>query len=374
MLDKKIKKTVAVIFGGVSYEREISVLTGVFVLNVLKNRYNAVPVYIDGEGDFYTSPTMFKVASFTDERTKKGFQKVLFVRKKLCKCVRPYRQIAQIDCAINCCHGGWGEGGGISALMEIYDVPLASPDLSLSGVFMDKVLTKYLVAGMGIASARFTTLCEEDVTIDERAELKRVKDSLGFPLIVKPAHLGSSIGISVAGDEESLQRAVKLAFCFDKKLLIEEYLPEKRDINCAAYAVAGEVFVSECEEPVSKDSILSFREKYLTGGKTRRADFPAKIPEELSADIRRITEKIYRELHFSGMVRADFILSEGKIYFNEMNTVPGSLAYYLFSPKICDAEKLFSSLIEDAILKNIAKPVYETEILKRLPDVACVMK
>ncbi|MBP5242156.1 MAG: ATP-grasp domain-containing protein, partial [Clostridia bacterium] len=210
----------------------------------------------------------------------------------------------------------------------------------------------------------YATLTECDYRAQKEEALARVEDSLGYPVIVKPARLGSSIGVKVAQDRNELTNAVESGFSFDKTLLIEQYLPDKRDINCAAYALNGKIFVSECEEPLSQEEILSFKEKYLDGGKTRRAVFPANIPKAVAEEVKFYTEKLYKTLSLSGMVRADFLLSGEKVYFNELNTVPGSLAYYLFSPKISHAKRLFESLIAEAIA-TYSKPTLlpETGIL-----------
>lgn len=367
--EKQRQKTVAVLFGGPSFEHDISVLTGVFVLNILKRqKYNLLPVYIDREGDFYTSPEMFDVGSFSGEK-RVSFTKILFVRGTVCRFGKKLKPIARVDCAFNCCHGGWGEGGGVAALMRMYDIPLASPDAALSGVFMDKVLSKPLIAGMDIPFVRYTALEEEDFLRDEAGEAARVEQALGFPVIVKPARLGSSIGVSVAHDRRELVEAAALGFAFDERLLVEEYLPDKRDINCAAYAAGGEVHVSECEEPLSKEEILSFREKYLAGGKTRKSTFPAVLPEGVAEKIKEYTRRIYKELNFSGMVRADYLVSGENVYFSEMNTVPGSLSYYLFTEKFSAAGELFASLIEEAMRAAArGKKAYpSTGVLSALP-------
>ena len=365
------RKTVAVLFGGPSFEHEISVLTGVFVLNILKRQaYDLLPVYIDREGDFFTSPAMFDVKSFSRGDTA-AFTKILFVRGTVCRFGKKLQPLAHVDCAFNCCHGGWGEGGGVAALMRIYDIPLASPDAALSGVFMDKLLSKPLIAGMGIPFLRYTALKEPSFCADPAGEAARVERTLGYPVIVKPARLGSSIGVGVARDEKELIAAAAQGFAFDGRLLVEEYLPDKRDINCAAYAADGEIHVSECEEPLSKEEILSFREKYLAGGKSRKSTFPAVLPAGVAEQIKEYTRRIYKELNFSGMVRADYLVSGEKVYFSEMNTVPGSLSYYLFTEKFSAAGKLFASLIEEAFhaaaYKKRSYPA--TGILSSLPAV-----
>jgi D-alanine-D-alanine ligase len=352
-MEKKEKKRIAVLFGGVSYEREISVLTGVFVLNVLKGEYDLIPVYIDEFGDFYTSPKMYDLKIFQREHIK-NFTKISFTRHGICRYGKG-KLLTPVDCALNCCHGGFGEGGGVSALLEMCDIPLASPDMPLSAVFMDKTLTKRLIAGMGIPSAQYVVVTEDDYHRSPQ-EIEEKIATLGI-VIIKPARLGSSIGIGIAKSREEISPKLQDGFRFDKTLLVEEYLPQKRDINCAAYACNGEIFVSECEEPLSAEEILTFQEKYLDGGKTRKADFPAKIPVGVSEEIKATTKRLYSELQFSGMVRADYILSGGKVYFNELNTVPGSLAYYLFTPKISGAKKLFSALIEEGMRKEESFPV-----------------
>ncbi len=369
---KSAQKTVAVIFGGPSFEHEISVLTGVFVLNILKrSEYNLLPVYIDTEGDFYTAPSMYDVKSFAQGK-RKDFLKIIFARNVVYRYGKRLKALTQVDCAFNCCHGGWGEGGGVSALMQSYDIPLVAPDTALSGVFMDKLLCKPLIAGMGIPFARYTALEEREFLTDKEGQIARIEKEMGYPVIIKPAHLGSSIGVNVARDREELAFALEAAFAFDYSLLIEEYLPDKRDINCAAYAVDGKIFVSECEEPLSAEQIFSFREKYLASGKTRKRNFPANLPEGVAQEVKSITERLYKELNFSGMVRADFLLSGGKLYFNEMNTVPGSLSYYLFTEKFTGAKKLFCNLIEEAMAQAAArrKSVSLTGILKEIKTVS----
>lgn len=364
-MEERRKGRIAVFFGGESFEHEISILTGVFVLNVLKGAYDLLPVYIDMDGDFYTSPKMFSIDAFTAE--KKKFTRILFVRDRVYRFGRWGKELMKIDCALNCCHGGMGEGGGIAALMDLYGIPLASPGVPQSGVFIDKTLTKPLVAGMGIPFLPYATVSRADVEADGEGECARIAEEVGFPLILKPARLGSSIGIRTVHTAEELPTALTETFAYDSVLLAEEYLPDKRDINCAAYRDRGKIVVSECEEALSEGEILSFREKYLAnGGKSRRVNFPADIPEPIAREIREMTERLYRELRFSGIVRADFLLSGNRVYFNEMNTVPGSLAYYLFTTRISDARKLFIRLIEDTMSGTKMPKAQKTDILKGL--------
>lgn len=348
------KETVAVFFGGKSFEHEISVLTGVFALNVLKGEeFNLLPVYVSTDGKLFTSKEMYDVKNFTAQ--KKNFTEIIFIGNTACalrgKKIKPLKKI---DCALNCCHGGWGEGGGLAAYTEFCGIPLVSPDKALSSLFMDKTLSKPLVAGMGIPVLPYVTLCERDWLQGKTGEAARIKEALGLPVIIKPARLGSSVGIAVVREEKALAGAIERAFSFDEVLLLEKYLPDRRDINCAAYGLGGETFVSECEEPLSAEEILSFREKYLTGNK-RFVKFPADIPAKTAEEVKNITRKIYKTLRFTGIIRADFLIGGGKVYFNELNAVPGSLAYYLFTPKISGARELFISLLREAKAGNNSK-------------------
>lgn len=359
------RKTVAVFFGGKSFEHEISVLTGVFALNALKgDEYDLLPVYISMDGRMYTSEEMYDVKTFTV--AKNNFTEIIFLKNTVCalrgKKIKP---IKAVTCALNCCHGGWGEDGGLAAYTEFCSIPITSPDKTLSSVFMDKTVSKPLIAGMGIPSARYVTLFEGDWSRDRGAAERRIKEELGLPVIIKPARLGSSVGIGVVKEERALAAAIERAFTFDDALLIEEYLPDKRDINCAVYACGGEIYVSECEEPLSGEEILSFREKYLAGNE-RLVRFPAEIPKTQAEEMKEIAEKIYKTLRFTGMVRVDFLLCGEKVYFNELNTVPGSLAYYLFTQKISGAGKLFAALIREAIEKKGEKTPHPAGILQKI--------
>lgn len=346
---KKERKSVAVVFGGPSFEHEISILTGVFALNVLKrSEYDVLPVWISLDGEFFSSGQMFSVSAFSG---KKKFARVHFGIQSLWR-GDGRKKIADISAVLNCCHGGFGEGGGLAALCELYRLPLASPACAPSALFMDKIWTKSVLSALSIPSAPYTTLSESDYRRDEEGAFAAVQESLSFPVVIKPARLGSSIGVGVARNKEEWKEKLETAFRFDCDVLIEKYIEGKRDINCAAYALDGKIAVSRCEEPYSREEIFSFGEKYLTEGKQRRSRIPADIPPEAEEEIRRITEKVYRAARLSGVVRADFLYADGKVYFNEMNTVPGSLAYYLFSEKITSARKLFCSLVEEAILRD----------------------
>ena len=346
-----MKQNVAVFFGGKSNEHDISIITGIYAVNLLRGAdYKVIPVYLPREGGMcYADAECVKDIT---EGKKKFVPAYLFggglwsVKKK--------KQLFKIDVALNCCHGGAGEDGTLSALLKWNAIPFASPDTAVSCVFMDKWLGKLAARGLGIPVAR--AICMKE---GESASLEKAG---GFPVIVKPVTLGSSIGIKVAHDEEEFASALDYAFRFDKTVLVEEYFARKRDINCAAYRKGGEVVTSQLEEVFSNDAILSFHEKYEQAAK--QSQLPADVPEETAQEIKEYTAKIYESFSCKGVVRADFLIADGKVYFNELNTVPGSLSCYLFGESLTDAREFLSSLVEEALLDSgEEKEIIHTSVL-----------
>ena len=258
-------RKVAVFFGGKSCENEISVLTGIFVINLLdREKFSPFPVYVHTDGGTYTSPKMTDLNFFKEKRTSE-FQKIFFdgntVYALNAKKQRAKR-LTKIDVAINCCHGGLGEGGGVSALAAWNGIPLASPDLTSSGVFMDKSMTKLVARALNIPTVDYLRVNEKDYEKRGAFLLKSVESRLKYPVIVKPAHLGSSIGIALAKNENEVKEALRAAFVLDDRVIIEKYLENKQDVNCAAYSVNGEIVLSEPEAAFG-EGIYSFEDKYI---------------------------------------------------------------------------------------------------------------
>ena len=373
-------RKVAVLFGGRSCEREISVLTGVFAANILQAAgYSVLPVYIHTDEKFYTAATMLEVGFFRAFNRDKCKQ-ILFngrtvyaLNEKKCK----IKELFKVEVALNCCHGGLGEGGGVSALMALNGIPLASPDLTASGVFMDKCLTKVAMRGLNIPVVDYIRVNEKDYQKRGAFLLKTVESRLKFPVVVKPAHLGSSIGICAAHNEAEVKTAIENAFAIDDRVIIERYLQNKTDVNCAAYVAGGEIYVSEPETAFG-DGVYSFEEKYIkrqSDGSRGKGQNSAKgVPmsvmnKELRDKIRAYTKTIYKRMNLKGIVRMDFLVAENKAYLCEVNTVPGSLAYYLFCERISDAKRLFTAVIEDAVASFIdgRKGLITTGILDGIP-------
>lgn len=340
-------KNVAVFFGGISVEHDVSVITGVMTLNSIdKTKFNPIPVYVNNEG-YFTGDKLFGIDDFSDLNLK-DLDKVTFVNGSpilyKVKKEKKLKPIGEISVAINAMHGGLGEEGGIIGVLKSCNVAVVSPDLLASSVCMDKGATKVFLKGLGIKTVQ--GVCTDSL---ERA-LSCVK-KIGYPVMVKPYKLGSSIGVKKVDGVEELKSAFYGALRYGDKVIVEECLTDFIEINCACYKNGkGELNVSQCERPIGKEEILTFSDKYLDGER----EFPADLPLEVSEKIRKTTKNVYSALSMTGSVRMDYFYKDKEVYLNEINTVPGSLAYYLFS----DTLKGFSDILTEQITlaeENFAK-------------------
>ena len=353
-------RKVAVLFGGKSCEREISILTGVFTYNLIDRQiFDPIPVYFHSDGRAYSSSKMNSIEFFKNFNAEEC-DEVIFTHGELCKLTKKkLKPLAKIGVAINCCHGGLGEGGGVSAMMEWNGIPFASPSVAPSGIFLDKSTTKLVAKGLGIPVLDYMRISESDYKKRGRFLLKNIESRLGFPVVVKPARLGSSIGIAVAGTGESAESALETAFAFDDLAIIERYLEKKSDVNCAVCRRRGEILVSEPEIACSNDGIYSFEDKYLNRNGLLREKGRGQVREldEKTAEmIKAYTKTLYKKTDMQGVVRMDYLLSDNEVYLSEVNTVPGSLAYYLFCERLTDAKRFFTDLLLEAIAKSKEPP------------------
>ena len=360
---------VAVVFGGISNEHEVSIITGTMACNVLKKAGKSVlPVYITRGGEMRADEKLAEIGAYGGEKFD------CYATASVCngglvlfnKRGKP-KHVVTIGCALNCCHGGAGEGGGLAGLFELNNVPFASAGLFESAAFIDKYFTKLVLKSLGVKIAKYRYCRDVEGAIMGAQEL-------GYPVIVKPCKLGSSIGIEKAEDEEGLKSALETAFALDDGVLIEEFLSPRREINCAAYFSSGEVVTSPCEEVFTSGDLLSYDDKY-TGGGSR--NFPADLPKRTEAHIRSETERIYRALSFRGIVRFDYIIRGKDVFVSEINTVPGSLSQYLLSDSFLSFGGVLLSLIMQAkedFAHGRGKLKVTTGILNNIPSGAAKLK
>lgn len=336
-------KNIAVFWGGESVEHDVSVLTGVSIAHSLDTtRYQVIPVYVDKTGTFYTGRSLLDLDNYKSLNFK-ALKKViilpndnsLYHLKK-----GKHKKICTLSAIVNCMHGGNGENGSFSGLCNLSKIPVCSSGVTASSMSMDKAFTKTVLKGLNVKHLKA-------VKIHSVYQLHKYEKELPeYPLIVKPNFLGSSIGITKVQNRSQLLNGVLLALKYNESAIIEKCLEDFMEINCAVYRnYEGNIVVSECERPITNHQILDFDDKYKAGER----EFPAKVDKRITDRIKKITQKVYENCNFSGIIRIDYMVKGNEIYLNEINSVPGSLAYYLFSNTLQEFSEVLTSIIEKAI-------------------------
>ncbi|MBE5756915.1 MAG: ATP-grasp domain-containing protein [Clostridiales bacterium] len=330
-------KKIVVIFGGDSVESEVSSITGTLISNGLKKHFDVVPIFIDKSGKWLTGKELFNIEIYKNLDYKKLTEvTVIPSQNKLYKLKKgKLKELFPISLVVNCLHGGVGENGAIKGLFDTLKVPVLSSPVLPASLSMDKLATKIFLKGLDINFVPYF-LGEEDK-----------KPKLKYPIIVKPNSLGSSIGISVCKTNEEYKKAVLNAKQFDDKVICEKCLENFLEINLGVYKLKDKIIVSKPENPVPSKDILRFEDKYILGDRI----FPANIDKELRLKINKIARKIYSSLNFEGIIRIDFLVKDNEVFVNEINSVPGSLSYYLFF----DTLEEFSLLLKELILECLEK-------------------
>ena len=331
---------VLIIYGGKSCEHDISIITACLARGYFEgNLYSA---YLDKNNRCFLVPN-----DWTPKRhlTEKLNKKVTFNLGDGSISVVKGRRIVKtvpIDVAVNCCHGMNGEDGCIAALTQLSGIPLVGSDVASSAIAMDKALTKRMLNSFGIPTVKGVELTKADLP-----ELSSRLANMQFPLIAKPCKLGSSIGVEVCKTLEHLDAALTRAFKLDGKVLVEEALTNFTELNCAAIRVNGEVVLSVIDQPMTTHEILTFADKYVENEAYERKA-PA-LNKKVASKVNKLTTEVYEKLNFGGVIRVDYLLDNdsGKLYVNEINTTPGSLAYGLWESKYPRAE-YGSALVEQA--------------------------
>ncbi len=352
-------KKLCVIFGGESSEHDISIITG---MQLSKNFYveEIEKIYFGLDNKFYLA-TKVEDLSFFENKEKIKLKEIIFYDGAVYKIGLTIKKLFDVECAINCCHGGVGERGDLTGYFEVNKIKCTSASSLASHIAMDKSLTKELVKDIvqtvkGVKVTK-TNFSEKTKIIDE---------NFPFELIVKPNSLGSSIGVK-ACNIETYKHQIEAIFEMGDDALVEERIVEIAEYNQACFKSKDGLVLSAIEHPISKHEFLTFDDKYKTAnkGKGRDREIPAKISKQIEEQIKNYTLQIYEKLNMNGVVRIDYIFDNATntLYFNEINTIPGSMAFYLYEPFGIDYITLVENLIENA--EDIKKFAYfNTQILK----------
>ena len=359
-------KNVLVLFGGRSVEHDVSIITGLGVIHNISSEYNSIAVYIDKYGSWWYGEKLKNICTYKDFDLK-NLKKcaILPNSKSLTIWGKLRKKEILIYCAINCLHGHDGEDGAVSGMLQIAGVPSTSQSVLSNAVCMDKTMTKTILSANKIKTVDGITL-RTDVDI----EWDKIEKNIGYPCIIKPNSLGSSIGVSVAKNVDECKRAIELAGKYDNEILIEKYLQGCRELNIAVMQDIGEVKTSNIEEVCLNGGVYAFGAKYKD--KTIKRVVPAVLSDKLSQQIQKTAKKIYGILRCSGIVRVDFLYVDDILYINEVNTIPGSLACYLWKEPKLNYNALLTKLVENSVKRFdiMDKKVYSisTDILSKLDD------
>ena len=383
-----MKKQIGVIFGSRSCEREVAIISAVQLMrHADREKYDIIPVYIDEYGNWYTGNKLFDISSYRPFNPNQngiirvfpdlsaGSGALLTFSKGTGLFAKEKTEIAaRIDVYIIVMHGLNGEDGSLQGLLELSNIPYTSTGIAGSALGMDKIMMKQFFRGAGLPVLPGLWFARSTFMNDRKSILEKVEKEIGFPVFVKPANLGSSIGVSRADDTDSLADSLELAFEYDRRVLVEKGLEKPIELNCSVLGYDDDVTASPIEMPISNDEFLDFRDKYLASGGSKgmaslHRVLPAPIEDELRDSIMSMSREIFRMLDCKGVVRIDYMFDRttGKIFITEINTIPGSLAFYLWENAGVTYDKLIDRMISYAEQaheeKNRANYAYSSDIL-----------
>lgn len=354
---KDIKKKVIVLFGGKSVEHDISIITGVQTLNALnKDKYDVVPIYISKDGFWYSSKDFFDIKTFVDitkfnNKYKQfclGNDSFLYLKRG-----NRLKRVFKIDFAFLATHGGSGENGELQGLLELCNISYSSTNTLSSSVCMNKLFTKQVLSSVGVNQTKYAYVFKKEYKKGFEWLKEKLK-GLKLPLIVKPASLGSSVGITFCKSLSKLKNALSFAFLFDNTVIIEEAVENLREVNLSILGCSENYELSDIEEIVVDKEFLTFEGKYLNddfsakGMESANRVIPANIEKEVEEKIKEMGKKAFEILGCKGVVRIDFLINSktNQVYLNEINTIPGSLSNYLWKSKKYNFGKLLDKLYE----------------------------
>lgn len=378
-----MKIKLGVIFGGETVEHEVSIITAVQAMNSMdEEKYEIIPIYIAKDRTWYTGAMLKEIDVY------KNFDDLKRYAKKVTLCKRDggyylvntkgliRRDICELDIVFPIVHGNNAEDGTLQGYLDTVGIPYVGSRVLGSALGQDKVVMKQIFESCKLPIPAYTWFFDSEY-LDDSEKIKKNIKKLKYPVIVKPASLGSSVGITVVKDESEIDEAITEAIKYDTKIIVEKVIENMVEVNCSVLGNYEYQTTSELEEVMSTEEFLTYHDKYLgnaKGGKSKgmastNRVIPARISDELKNEIKDLSKKVFRCLNLSGVCRIDYLVDKksNKAYVNEPNTIPGSLAFYLWEPTGKKYSELLDEMITLAIkdYKNRSKKTYsfETNIL-----------
>ena len=378
-----MKIKVGVIFGGETVEHEVSIISAIQAMNKMdEEKYDIVPIYITKDREWYTGDMLKDIDVYQDLNLikKYGHNVVLYYKNGsyvLQKKKGLKRVVKEIDIAFPVVHGTNVEDGVLQGYLQAIGIPFVGPNVYAAVAGQDKTIMKDVWSEFNLPMTKYTWFYDYDYRTDSEKVLKEVK-KLKYPLIIKPATTGSSVGIALCNSDEELKEGIDDAIQYDNKIIVEEVVGNLKEVNIAVMGNYENQKVSEIEEVLSGNKFLTYADKYIGDGKGKlkgakkvpvkgskgmaslNRKLPADLDKKLREEIEEIAVKAFKVLGTSGNARIDFLIDEKakKVYINEINSIPGSLAFYLWDAK----DVKFTSVLDDMI--NIGIKDYKKRISK----------
>lgn len=364
-----MKTQIGVFFGGRSTEHEISVISANQAMAAIdRDKYDVIPVYITKQGKWYTGDALTEVSNYRNikallDQCTEVYMRPIYGDYKLYKTQRRMfgsDVAAELDLAIPVLHGSNGEDGIFEGVLETIGLPYAGCNTLASANGMDKITMKMILAADGLPVVDYVWFTDKQWFAGRDELIARIEDKLGYPVIVKPANLGSSVGIGCAENRDQLLERIDDAQRYSTRIIVEDMVENLQEINCAVLGDCDDYITSVLEEPIKSGEILSYQDKYMGGSKDNRGMHAAakRIPADLPADeterIRTLAGETFRVLSCHGVSRVDMMIDSKTraIYVNEINTIPGSLSFYLWKPVGIDFTELMERLVRLALKRK----------------------
>ncbi len=370
---------VGVIFGGRSVEHDVSIVSAHQAMAVLADDHDIVPIYITREGRWYAGEALNDLEVYRNESwTRAGDEAFIpsstgyggLYMPSSGRFAKP--QTVPLDVVLPAIHGTFGEDGTLQGLLELAGIPYAGSGVTGSAAGMDKITMKGVFKATGLPVVRDLVIDARALLADETAVIDEIERVIGYPAFVKPSRLGSSVGIGKASDRAGLAEALDVARRYDSRMLVEVAMEDCIEINCSVLGGPGsEARVSVCEQPVAWEEFLTFSDKYLRGGKAaagaksesgggmagQERRIPAPISDDLTKQVQHNALTAFKAVDAAGVARIDSFVNEetGETWVMEINTVPGSFAFYLWEASGVSFRQLMNEVIDIGIAAHKAR-------------------